>query len=193
MGSSARTGTEEHQATLKVLWSNISDVDWEATFKSESPPSLPPGTLYKIQFRNGASFNCVNETIFAHTCSDAGFVGAWAEKPPDYWRRFEATSTNSWEKLSHELNTMLVEKLGVSRAHLNKFTPTPYVLGAEGVSHCVVQWYETKSIGKMPQDSIKTALFAEFDLASGGIKNLMFHDFELLKWKEKASPRPRAN
>lgn len=168
---------------------SVADVDWEATFKSVSPPSLPAGTLYKIQFRNGAAFNCINETVFAHACSDASFIGAWAEKSPDYWKAFVGTPSNTWETLAARLNMRLVEKLGVSNAYLKRFTPTPYTLGDGGVSRCVVRWYETKSIGKMPQDSIKTALSAEFDLATGQIKNLMFDDWELLKWN--TSPKPK--
>jgi hypothetical protein len=54
-----------------------------------------------------------------------------------------------------------------------------------------VYWYESKSLGKIDRDQIKTGLLAEFDLATGQIKNLQIFDFNLLKWEEEPEPKSK--
>jgi|ERR1044071_26037 hypothetical protein len=163
---------------------NVADVDWEPTFKAKSTPPFPEGTDYKIKFRNGNGFHCVNHTVFGHFCGDAAFIGAWADKPADYWTNFVGKATRKWEDLAADLNARLVS-LGAPSNYLSQYTPKPDAQGSGGVSRCVVDWYETKSLGKMDIDRVKTALLAEFDLATGKIKNVIIFDWNLLKWKEE--------
>jgi len=169
---------------------NVAEVDWEPTFKTQASPPLPPGVQYKIQFRNGCSFNCVDQRVFGHKCGDAAFVGAWADKPPDYWTNFVGKSTRKWQDLAAELNARLVS-LGVESKYLRQYTPDTYVAGSGGVNRVLVDWYESKSLGKMDKDRIKKGLWAEFDLATGQIKNLLIFDFNLLKWEEEREPKDR--
>ncbi len=164
---------------------NLADVDWGTTFKAKSPTWLPEGTLYKIQFRNGTVFQCVNGTMFSHVCPDASFVGAWGDKPQEYWNAFIGKPLKKWEALAKELNDLLVHRLGVSQTHLDGYTPTLYTTGTGGVTRCVVRWCERKSVGKIRPDSIKTALWVEFDLETGEMKNLTFDDWSLLQWQEQ--------
>ena len=168
---------------------NVAEVDWEPTFKTEASP-LARGLDYKIQFRNEYSFNCVGQTVTGHKCGDAAFVGAWADRPPDYWTNFVGETTRKWQDLAAELNARLVS-LGVSSQYMDQYTPDADLTGTGGVNRVVVYWYESKSLGKMDRDRIKTALLAEFDLATGQIKNLQFFDFNLLKWEEQQEPKPK--
>jgi hypothetical protein len=79
--------------------------------------------------------------------------------------------------------------LGVSSEDLGRYKPDIDVGGTGGVNRCVVYWYESKSLGKMDRDQIKQGLLAEFDLATGQIKNLQIFDFNLLKWEEEPEPK----
>jgi hypothetical protein len=50
--------------------------------------------------------------------------------------------------------------------------------------------YDSKSLDKkMDRDRIKTGLLAEFDLATGQIKNLQLFDFNLLKWEDSPASK----
>ena len=171
---------------------NVAEVDWEPTFKAQAGPSLPPGgVLYKIQFRNGNSFNCVDQrVVVGHKCGDAAFVGAWADKSPPYWTNFVGKTTLKWQDLADDLNARLT-RLGVSSEDLGRYKPDIDVGGLGGVNRCVVYWYESKSLGRMDRDRIKTGLLAEFDLATGQIKNLQIFDFDLLKWEEEPEPKSK--
>ena len=51
--------------------------------------------------------------------------------------------------------------------------------------------FETKSLGKMDIDRVKKALLAEFDLATGQIKNLIISDWNLLKWQEEPESKEK--
>jgi hypothetical protein len=63
-------------------------------------------------------------------------------------------------------------------------------LGTGGVNRVVVYWYESKSLEKkMDRDRIKKGIWAEFDLATGQIKNLQIFDFNLLKWEDPPQPK----
>jgi len=171
---------------------NVAEVDWEPTFKAQAgPPRLQGSVLYKIQFRNGGSFNCVDQrVVVGHKCGDAAFVGAWADQPPAYWTNFVGKTTRKWQDLAAELNARLLS-LGVSSKDLDKYKPDIDLAGSGGVNRCVVYWYESKSLGKMDRDRIKTGLLAEFDLATGQIKNIQFDDFNLLKWEEEPEPKSK--
>ena len=80
--------------------------------------------------------------------------------------------------------------LGVSSNYLRQYTPDIGPSGTGGVNRCVVYWYESKSLAKeTDRDRIKTALLAEFDLATGQIKNLQIFDFNLLKWEDSPEPK----
>jgi len=136
---------------------NVEDVDWESSFNAKSPRSFPTGRLLSVQFRNGACFQSVNGVIFDHTCADASFVAAWAERPPDYWKKFVGTPTFKWEDLARQLNILILRKTAISKAYLDQFKPKLYTMGSGGVTRCVVCWYEKKNIGKVAPDSLKTA------------------------------------
>ena len=43
----------------------------------------------------------------------------------------------------------------------------------------------------MDRDRIKKGLLAEFDLATGQIKNLLIFDFNLLKWEEEPEAKSK--
>ena len=132
----------------------------------------------------------MGQTVTGHKCGDAAFVGAWADRPPDYWTNFVGETTRKWQDLAAELNARLVS-LGVSSQYMDQYTPDADLTGTGGVNRVVVYWYERKSLGKMDRDRIKTALLAEFDLATGQIKNLQVFDFNLLKWEEQPGPKPK--
>lgn len=169
---------------------NLDYVDWKQTFKAEAPAPLPPGTLYKIVFKNGAAFETVNETVFGHNGFDASFVGAWADKPNEYWKSFTGPAVYTWAQLAAQLNSRLNAKLGISKAYLNRFAPTAYTVGTNGMSRCTVNWYDTKSSAVKSPVSAPIAIAAEFDLASGEIKSVTFFDFELLRWEARIVSKP---
>src|SRR5205807_1363036 len=132
----------------------VADVDWEPTFKAKATPPAT-GLGYKIQFRNGYSFNCEGQMVTGHKGGDAAFVGPWADQPPDYWTNFVGKSTRKWQDLAADLNARLIG-LGVSSNHLGQYTPDIDLSGTGGVNRCVVYWYESKSLAKkMDKDRIK--------------------------------------
>jgi hypothetical protein len=169
---------------------NIAEVDWERTFKGIARYPFPQGTSGNIQFKNGVGFSWLSQTIFGHWRGDAAFMGAWGDQPPAYWTNFVGKTTLKWQDLAAELNARLL-RLGVSAEDLCKYKPDIEVAGTEEVDRCVVYWYESKSLGKIDRDHIKHGLLAEFDLATGQIKNLQVFDFNLLKWEEEPEPKSK--
>jgi len=162
---------------------NVSDVDWIETVVFTNANVLEPGDVYKIRFTNGTVFQAVNGKIFLHTSADAAFAGAWGDQSSDYWSRFAGKPTRRWEDLAQDLNRLLVQELFIPRTALDKFTPSPYARGTEGVPRCVVRWGHTESLVNSPSDLIRTALFVEFDLATGTVKMIRFDDPEWLRWQ----------
>jgi len=160
---------------------NLADVDWQSSFKAFAPTSLGTGYFYSIRFKNGTVLQFMDNKVVGHICGDASYVGAWTQKPTEYWKGLVSKPETTWEAMAAALTARLTTKLGVPKALLSGYTPLESVVGSGGVSRCVVSWYATESIGKMPQESIRTAITAEFDLGTKQIKNVMLHDRAILE------------
>jgi hypothetical protein len=168
---------------------NIANVDWIETVVWTNENVLEHGTLMKIQFQNGTIFESVNGKIFGHFSGDAAFVGAWAERPGEYWTNYAGNLQFRWEDLAKRLNTLLTQKGPMAQSRLEKFTPTLYVQGRGGMARCLVRWCDSEENRNMSVslEDIKTALLAEFDLGTGQTKTLRFDDPELWKSVNDAS------
>ena len=168
---------------------NLADIDWVETVVFTNANLVVPGSLYRIDFKNGAGFSSAGGLIIGHTSADVAFSGAWADKPQEYWKRFAGDTNKSWKSLSNELNSMLVQRLGVSQQHLDKFAPTIFAKGRGGVNRCLVRWCDVENPRNLPSYSheLKTAFLVEFDLGTGEIKAIRFEDPELLKWQRPLS------
>lgn len=164
---------------------NLTDIDWIETVVFTNANHVFPGHLDKIEFKNGAGFQSAGGLIIGHVSEDAAFSGAWADKPEDYWKRFAGETNKSWESLANELNSVLVQRLGVLQKHLDKWAPTLYARGRGGVNRCLVRWCDVENPGNLPSYDLrlKTTLLVEFDLGTGEIKTIRFEDPELLKWQ----------
>jgi hypothetical protein len=166
---------------------NLADIDWIETVVFTNANLVIPGRLYRIDFKNGAGFTSAGGLIIGHTSEDAAFSGAWADKPEEYWKRFAGETNKTWQDLANQLNSVLVQRLGVSQQHLDKWAPTLYARGRGGVNRCFVRWCDVENPRNLPSydHELKTALIVEFDLGTGEIKTLFFDDPELLKWQRQ--------
>ena len=150
-------------------------------------PARAKGTLVcQIRLRGGARIECVGPLPTACISGDSAYVGAWDDKPPEYWRGFHGTVKKRWQYLAKALEDKLKGRLGVPVVALSRLHPElAYSVpeyGAEGTAHCVVRWHDPVQDERMNGTGFEAsgAFAAEFDLQSGDLKWLAFYDLALL-------------
>lgn len=166
---------------------NAAGVDWERTMLfTNQPTRVGWGDDFVVYYKSGASFEAVNGKTISHCDPVAAFSGAWADRPAGHWAHFQGAPARKWEDLAQDLNSMLIQRLAISKGVLDKYTPQLYSGGASGVSRCLVRWYDKAQWSNPNTDfnTIKTGLFVEFDLQTGAIHIIRFDDPELLQWQK---------
>jgi hypothetical protein len=166
---------------------NLNEIDWEKSWIYSDKEISTNGQVVQVWFTNATTFECVDGIVYRHTAEDACFAGFWDRKPAEEWKQFEGKVVKDWKVLAAELETTLVTKLGIPREALADLSPTaelnPLAIGSYGVNRLPVGW---RNWPKNPGRNVwigetHQAFSAEFDLSSGDLKLLSFHDPKLIR------------
>jgi hypothetical protein len=159
----------------------LGDVDWDRSAVYTNTLIGPNVPISMVVLKSGASFEVIGGTAFGCYAPDACFVGAWRDKPPEYFNKFIGTASLKWKSLAGDLQDRISKRLGVPERLLLPLRPSPTRRppeeGSESVARVVVDWRAwPKREGFVQNDEAKLAFEAEFDLTAGKTKWVRFYD-----------------
>jgi hypothetical protein len=161
---------------------NVANVNWDHTWLYTNEEQSARMPVCQIRFVNSSRFESINGIVFSHVSQDACYVGFWDQRPPEEWSRFRGKIVKSWQELAKELEPLLIEKLGIPKELLAPFSPNSRFkapdVGSEGIKRVIVDWRNwPHNTGRTVWTSeTKLAISAEFDLETGELKFIKFHD-----------------
>ena len=172
---------------------SLARVDWSRSYIYTNHAISDNVPVTQVWFKNGVSFEAERGVILSHFASDSCYVGYWDDRPAEEWSPFHGRVIKRWQDLACDLETKLVERIGLSRSILRS-CPQELVyvvpeVGADGVVRCVVRWRDEAEDARLRGSGFEPfgAIRAEFDLQSGELKWIAIHNPTLLGWKGASS------
>ncbi len=175
---------------------NIDHVNWARTWTYAREPFSSNAPLCQITFSNGTCFESVNGFTFNHVASDTCYGLFWESRPKAEWDGFRGKVTRNWEDLAKALEPVLVAKLGIPAKKMARLRAYPVYppkeeTGRDPVARAVLTWRSPPPVKhKSPPGERYEAFSVEFDLHTGDLKSIKFHDRSLLPSLAGARARP---
>ena len=166
-------------------------VNWDATFAYTNPVSraLP---ACRVAFKNGAFFDSLEGVPFNCFCADAAFTGRYMSRSAAAWKPFEGVVSNRWEDLAKNLEIRICRELGLPTSIFEESKPTRILmsakLGETGLARTLIYWRKLPPLahGSQAEKTEHSILAAEFDLRTGELKLIDFHNPNLVSRIEAA-------
>ncbi len=167
---------------------NLADVNWDRTWLYTNAEISTTVPVCQVRLRNSACFESIGGTVFSHFAPDACYTGFYGERRLADWVPFTGKIVKRQEDLMRELETILVQRLGIPESLLAEFkasTPAkpqeigdPDSMQIKTIKRSLVGWRDWPLHGgeAVAISDTKEGLSAEFDLESGELKWIAFHD-----------------
>ena len=162
---------------------NVSQVDWERSVVYTNVHVSRTVPVCQIRFTNNACIESLDGVVFSIFCSDACYTGFWMHRPAEEWKQFEGPILLKWQDLADRLDPVLSRALNLPLATFTDCQKFPRLDGVTRRS--VIRWlprilpadyvdfYDPYDVGEL--------LEAEFDLQTGDVKWIYFHDPALIE------------
>jgi len=162
---------------------NLAAVFWARTFSYTNHDVSRVAPVAQIAFTNGTRFEAINGVAFSHYAEDAMYSGFWQEMTPEERDTFKGKINKDWKELARDLERTLIRSVGIPESLLTPYSftvslGTPREIGAVGIKRLVLDWRNwPRNAGReVSVDETRSAFAAEFDLETGELKWINFHD-----------------
>jgi hypothetical protein len=161
---------------------NVASVDWSRTFSytnNELSRTIP---TCQIVFSNGVIFESISGIAFSHFASDSCFSGSWEYMSVQERQRFKGKILKDWEGLAKDLERVLVHNVGIPKQLMTAYSAGQEIgrpkKGEETIARTVLAWrnWPRNAHRFVAVEETTLALQAEFDLETGELKWISFHD-----------------
>ncbi len=173
----------------------VASVNWGRSFTYTNNSLSSASPVLQVMFNNGTCFESIAGVAFSHYSPDACYTGFWQSMSRGEADRFRGKILKRWQDLAKELEKVLVERVGVPKRLMESFTPNTEInsttVGTEGIKRVVIGWRNWPRDRDGSEDQTVLAFEAEFDVESGELKWINFHDrdfVEALRVAQKAEP-----
>lgn len=169
---------------------NLEHVNWEETYVYTNP--FARAVTCRVSFNNQACFDSTGGVPFNYFAADVCFRGRFMERPGAEWKPFEGVATKNWKDMVSEVETRIVQKLGIPQSVLDAARPFQRMrcaeVGATGLIRSLTYWHREprEPEGGPAMEDLASYLCAELDVATGQVKLLAFQDPELIRLIKKA-------
>jgi hypothetical protein len=181
---------------------NIADVNWDRTWLYTNAANSETAPVCQIRFRNGACFESIGSTVFSDFAADACYTGFYGERPRVEWSRFTGKIVKRQEDLVKDLETVITEKLGIPKSVLAPFSaPRPHKpdeiadeTGAiKTIKRVPLEWrnWPLHAGRTVWISETRLAFSAEFDLETGELKWISFHDPQFIEILRQNQMQPK--
>jgi hypothetical protein len=166
-------------------------VDWERSVVYTDGSLSTNHVVHAIRFKDGAAFQVLCGTAFAHYAADACFSGRYWSKPSTALDGFRGVVKRDWRELARQLEEQLAQRLLIPRNLLSNYRPSPEFeppeLGTEAVARISIEWRKWPQSDEafIPIERSELGLKAEFDLITGDLKLISFHAREVILFLQK--------
>ena len=169
---------------------NVDSIDWGRTFVYTNEVGGATHSVCQIRFKDGTSFESIEDTAISHVERDACFCDDFMTRPEKEWDPFKGSIAKEWENLASQLELALTRNIGIPKKALSPFSPGrrfhSFKVGDQWIKRIVVDWRAWPSTpGTFSVSDARLALFAEFDLETGELKSIRFEDPTLIEILQK--------
>ena len=171
---------------------NVSDVDWDKTVLYKEADFSTNVPAFSVWFKNGASFNSIGGTVVGHFAPDACYATAYTMRPREEWRRYTGKFLKREDDLVKNLETVMIEKLGIPASLMAQFrtlgpSKPQEIEDDDGqimtINRALVDWRNwPRNAGRTVWvDETRLGIMAEFNLETGALEFLAFMDPEFIE------------
>jgi hypothetical protein len=166
---------------------SLASVDWEQTFTYTNVAVSRHEPVSRIRFRNGTLFETIRGIVYCHCSLDACFAGPYLDKTDKEWAKFQGRVSRKWQDAVRDLESRLDGKLGIPKTLYSPSQPFPRMLGPNvgetGCARALVYWHRLPRLQESDSadEDFRSFFYAEFDLQSGQVKLVAFHDPKLIE------------
>jgi hypothetical protein len=170
---------------------NIDQVSWRETYLYTNSAPFPVELTSRVTFTNGAFFDFMHGAAFNHFSADACFQAKYMDNPDAGWSQFQGLVQHNWQELASKFESRIGSDLHLTKGLYAKSYPFPRFLGAErgqtGLSRALVYWHRAPpspgADGAL--EDVYSYFSAEFDLQTGRVKSVEFHDPKMISALEQ--------
>ena len=176
---------------------NLGAIDWENTGTArnfQAPTNLPTCWIF---FTNGVGFETVGSTIISFWSPEEDYISSFPPRDLSaaQWPQLPGGPVGDWHELARKLESALVSNMGIPPELLAPFTATTHAPETIGSKQLPVEWRIWPSKPSRPDGmtwikDTRLGFTAGFDLQTGELKSLSFHDRRLIDALGRAQGKP---